>query len=220
MKRLLYIILSITTLFSTVANAQFIKNDTSSYQRYEVAYASQRINGLVKKDTWKAVDTEIKAIGVELGYLRGINVTSKLPLFVELGGQVTYTHTRDELKGKKYMHTFISASVPINAAYKLVFSDFDFISIVPFIGPNFKFNLIGNIQGESQGNQFDYSYLNKEQMAHRGGKASRYQFGWNYGVGINVCKLGYVGCRIQKDRKDYLEGIRPNMRFISVGINF
>ncbi|MCQ2229871.1 MAG: PorT family protein [Bacteroidales bacterium] len=212
MKKITLIIAAIAALFSTNANAQ-LKNDTEGYQRYEVSFVAQKFD-------W-GHDDNTKLKGFELGYINGINVTNKLPIFLELGGQLTWTHANDEIAtGEELKHTFMSIAIPVNAAYKIAFASSENITIVPFIGPNFKFNLIGKEKGSILGNEYDLSFLNKDDMGGKDNKASRFQVGMNLGVGVNISKLLYIGYHFQPDFADYLDGVKAKTNYITVGVNF
>lgn len=205
MKKITLIIAAIAALFSTNANAQ-LKNDTEGYQRYEASFVAQKFD-------W-GHDAETKLKGFELGYINGINLTTKLPLFLELGGQLTWTHANDDIMVGEIKHTFMSLAIPVNAAYKLAFASSETVTIVPFIGPNFKFNLIGKEKYDGE----KFSYLSKDDMGDD--RAKRFQVGMNLGVGVNINKTLYIGYHFQPDFADYLDGVKAKTNYITVGVNF
>jgi len=221
MKKFTFIVAAIAALFTTNANAQ-LKNDTEGYKRVEASFVSQKFD-------W-GNDTDTKLKGFEVGYLTGVSVTNKLPIFLELGGQLTWTHAKDELsKNNEIKHTFMSIAIPVNAAYKLAFASSENITIVPFIGPNFKFNLIGKQKGELDvdvadvidiNTSYDASYFDKDDMGGDDNTAKRFQVGLNLGVGVNISKALYVGYRFQPDFTEYLEGVKATTNYLTIGINF
>lgn len=202
-------------LFNSEANAQLTK-DTEGYKRAEASFHVQSIDD----DDY----TDISAKGFELGYIQGININSNMPLFLELGGQLAFSHSKDEVKvfGEKIgdeKYTFMSLAIPVNVAYKLTFSNSENFSVVPFVGPNFKFNLIGKYEyGKEDGSFFDEDDMGED------AKAKRFQVGLNLGAGVNIAKTLYVGYRFQPDFVKYIKDgdykVSSHASYITVGINF
>lgn len=202
-------------LFNSEANAQLTK-DTEGYKRAEASFHVQSLDDDGELD--------ISAKGFELGYIQGINITSNMPLFLELGGQLAFSHSKDEIKflGEKVgeeKYTFMSLAIPVNVAYKLSFSNSENFSVVPFVGPNFKFNLIGKYDF---GNDNDGSFFDEDKMGDA--KARRFQVGLNLGAGVNIAKTLYVGYRFQPDFIKYSKEddykVSSHASYITVGINF
>lgn len=128
--------------------------------------------------------------GLTLGYLKGINVAN-IPLYVEAGGEVSWnTAEWDDL---------VSISIPVSLSYK--FDLENNISIMPFTGPNFRFNVYDDV--------VDTDFYNV------------FQAGWNVGVGFSFSKF-YVGYRFTAGFNDYYkhsdEGGKVNT--VTVGYQF
>ncbi len=214
MKKITSLLAIAAFIFATNAKAQLV-NDSEGWQRIEASFAVQKFITEVDNHS-----TEDKTKGFELGYVQGINLTTRIPLFLELGGQLTWTHSKDEENGITNKQTFMSIGIPVNIAYKFSFANSETISIVPFIGPNFKFNLIGI----EKYNDEKISYFNKDDMGGEDNTAKRFQVGLNLGVGVNISQHLYVGYRFQPDFTRYIdlgnEENKTRTNYLTVGINF
>lgn len=213
MKKITLLAICLMSIIAISAKAQ-LTIETDSYQRFEASFVAQNFD-------WEN-NTEINLKGFGLGYVNATNLTTKLPLFLELGGQLTWAHINDaEGFSEEHNFTFMSIALPLDFAYKFSFVNSETITISPFIGPNFKFNLISKERGRILGNEFDRSHLNKDHMGGRSNAASRFQAGLNIGVGFNINKLLYLGYKFQPDFKDYMKGdVKANTNYITIGYNF
>ena len=186
-------------------------NDSEGYQRIEASFAAQ-------KTDWGKDNSYTKTKGFELGYIKGINLTSRIPLFLELGGQLTWTHAKDEVYSVDVKHTFMNISIPVNVAYKFAFASSENITIVPFVGPNFKFNVIGKKKWGDE----KTSYLSKDDMGGKDNRANIFQAGMNLGIGVNIAHNLYVGYRFQPDFKKYFDegDVKTHTNYLTIGVNF
>jgi len=214
MKKIISIFAVAAFLFSANAKAQLV-NDTEGYQRIEASFAVQKF--ITENDNHSEED---KTKGFELGFIKGISLTNRIPLFLELGGQLTWTHSKDEVDNVDNKVTFMNIAIPVNVAYKFAFANSENITIVPFVGPNFKFNVIGK---EKWGDE-KVSYLSKDDMGGKDNRANIFQVGLNLGVGVNIAQRLYVGYRFQPDFTKYIEigSIENKTRtnYLTLGINF
>ncbi|MCQ2235531.1 MAG: PorT family protein [Bacteroidales bacterium] len=230
MKKSVSVLAIVLAMFgSTTAKAQLVTN-VNGYQRAEVSYIGQ-------KNTAKlgSYSSDTKTKGFELGYIKGISLVQTLPLFLELGGNLTWSHGSDTQRAYdisidddhlipelsvtevKCKYTFMSVAIPVNVAYKFAFVNSENFTIVPFVGPNFKFNFIGKTKfaGKSISN-FDKDNENP---------ARRFQVGLNLGLGVNICDALYVGYKFQPDFTRYVRADSDNYaktsaNYFTIGINF
>lgn len=225
MKKITFILAAFAALFTAEANAQLV-NDTDGYQRFEASFASGNMHNEVNLMGLTAKDDE-KTKGFELGYVKGINITTNMPLFLELGGNFTFLHNKNEDHGITTKLTMANIAIPVDVAYKFAFSSSNF-TILPFIGPNFKFNLIGKTRADlSQIAEEDYkskqNLFDKDDMGDN--TAKRFQFGMNIGAGVNIGKILYVGYKLQPDFIRYMKIDSDNYsktrtQYVTIGINF
>lgn len=117
------IITLIIALVGIVANAQ-----SDGYNRVSVGYHSFSFHS-----KGSSVGSEP---GFNLQYTRGIGLTSKAPLFIEVGGKLTFTPTN----GLQLFRTI----VPVSATYKYTIPNTE-VFIQPFVGCD----LIGNVSAEN-----------------------------------------------------------------------
>lgn len=159
----------------------------------------------------------LKLTGFSVGYLRGINLSCDLPLFLEVGGNMAYSY------GDFYNtvdYKLLSVNVPVNVAYKLTFGDSGF-SLTPFLGLNFRYNILRKAESPL----FDYLYdYDEDWFEDPGyylymGEWKRFQVGWQIGVGFNYKKL-YVGVSYGSDFSEIAESVKARTPRISLGLNF
>ncbi len=220
MKALKFLAVAVLATMTANASAQLTK-DTKGWTRVELSFDAQRMK-------WKNNDASglsDKTKGAAIGFMKGINITSKMPLFLDLGARLSWNHAKDTWSNNAsettQKTTFMNIAVPVNAAYKFSFASSP-INIVPFFGPNFKFNFYGRTKTttEAGGEEFEtkYKWLNKDD-----GDARIFQLGINLGVGVNINRF-YVGYTFQPDLMSYVKNgdskLRTINNYISVGINF
>lgn len=136
-----------------------LEKDTESYNRIYVSYSPLALKGFY------GAAGKLSLTGVSAGYTHGINLKSDLPLFLEIGGQVSYASGKFDksdlpllslldnmidddpmfLLNLEQKHTFVAVSVPVAVSYKLSFADKKF-SVAPLIGLNFRYNIIGEFE--------------------------------------------------------------------------
>ncbi len=219
MKAIKFIAVAVFAAMTANASAQLTK-DTQGWTRVELSFDAQKMK---VKDGGSSWDSD-KQKGASVAFIKGVNITSKMPLFLDLGARLSWLHSKDEWdhagSSVESKTTFMNIAVPVNAAYKLSFASSP-ISVVPFFGPNFKFNFYGRTKTTTTiGNQEKedkLKWLDKDGM-----DARIFQFGLNLGVGVNINKF-YVGYTFQPDLSSYVKDgdykVRTINNLISVGIN-
>ncbi len=217
MKALKFLAVAVLATMTANASAQLTK-DTQGWTRVELSFDAQRMKN--KGDNYESVFDKQK--GAALGFMKGINITSKMPLFLELGGRLTWNHSKDTWTNGDEKTTFMNIAVPVNAAYKFSFASSP-INIVPFFGPNFKFNFYGRTKTtvtDAAGHETEGKL---KWLSDDGADARIFQLGLNLGVGVNINKF-YVGYTFQPDLMSYVKNgddkVRTINNYISVGINF
>ncbi|MGN0028361.1 MAG: outer membrane beta-barrel protein [Marinilabiliaceae bacterium] len=213
MKLIKFFAVAVLAAMTADATAQLTK-DTHGWTRVELSFDAQKMKEKNNNASW---DGE-KQKGASIGFMKGVNITSKMPLFLDLGARLAWLHSKDEFHGGDTKTTFMNIAVPVNAAYKLSFASSP-ISIVPFFGPNFKFNFYGRTKTSyDNGEEKKYKWLNSDD-----GDARIFQFGLNLGVGVNIERF-YVGYTFQPDLSSYVKHdgykLKTINNFISLGVSF
>ena len=213
MKSIKLLALSALAVFAVDASAQLTKN-TEEWTRVELSFNAQKMKA---KDDDHSTDGQ-KTKGAAVAFMKGVNLTTKLPLFLDLGARLTWNHAKESRTGGDEKWTFMNIAVPVNAAYKLSFASSP-VTIVPFFGPNFKFNFLARHKWEgSDGHDVKHNLFKEDE-----GDAKIFQFGLNLGVGVNIRKF-YVGYHFQPDlssfQKDGDYKVKTLNNYVSVGLNF
>ncbi len=139
-------------------------------------------------------------IGGGFDYAHGFGVTQKFPMYVEVGASIAYVG-KDYGSGWDYGYATIN--VPVNYVYRLALSDK--INLMPYLGLNFKGNIIGSndMSSNTQTWYTDYDF-------------KRFQLGWQIGVGLEIKKF-YVGLNFGTDFVQISPHLNTNTLNVSLG---
>lgn len=220
---------------SSTTNAR--STDTNGWNRISVSYNP------IKMIVDTKGDDDLSLTGFSLGYTKGFSIAKEFPLFMEVGINGLYaSHTEDEdinIDGyeAELKTTLFSLNVPVNLVYRFSFPNSN-ISIIPYLGVNFKGNIIGKVKynlTEELDEDYsekdfweeaeEYGYIHEANMFDKkeaGGKDSqwkRFQMGWQIGVGLTYNKL-YVGVGYGKDFTELCKKVKVSTTSITLGYNF
>lgn len=226
MKNLKNLLLLAFIGLSTSAFAQFTNSNastsststsTSGWNRVFIEYNPSKIT----TDVDGADDLDFK--GFSIGYMKGISVTEKLPLFVEVGAALQYRAYKEDFDDSYYEYTekinTTSLNIPVHLLYRFnVTNDF---AIEPFFGFDFRFNIIGKYKIEAEGESEDFNLFDKDEMKEIGFEDSfkRFQAGWHIGVNLNYKPI-YVGVHYGKDFNEIYDHLKVATTHITLGFNF
>ena len=117
--------------------------DTNGWQRVTVSYNPTKIIS----DYEGADDLSIN--GFSIGYTKGFSIAKEFPLFVEASVNATYSFGKEDYDDLGFDEDILerktnlfSLNIPVNIAYKFSLPNGK-VSIVPYIGINFRGNIIG-----------------------------------------------------------------------------
>ncbi len=217
------------------ANAAGSIKDTNPYDRLSVSFMSETIS------PDKGDNTSLS--GVSIDYIHGFSLSKTLPIFLETGVDFSAGFKSNDVEEKNLLYgdsesvktTLMSLAIPVNVAYKFnVNPDF---SIQPFLGLNFKFNIVGKQKYKVEfkdsdeqeafdtyiedsdikldTNMFDKKDLNDNKDA----VWKRFQMGWHIGAGINYKQL-WIGLSYGTDFISLCKKTNTSTFKVGVGINF
>lgn len=177
-------------------------------------------------------DDSFSTNGFGLEYIHGFNLTESTPIFLEVGANVnfdfgskTWEGETERISGTDYWFRdketnkkqYINLQVPVNFGYR--FNVGENFKISPYVGLNFKFNLVGKykLKGETESNipmnvweaaGYDaedlewegkwQSVFSKDDMGGSDWTWNRFQMGWHVGVGFQY-KPFYLGLQYGTD---------------------
>lgn len=159
-----------------------------------------------------------------IGYNRAINLTPSTPLYLEIGAALQYAFYSDDYSEDyensyyKYYYKFtgsmLTAKVPVSLLYHVAIPNSDF-AIEPFVGIDFKYNIIGSAKVKSEETS---SYNNKTRKKEEkvdnifdkkdcdGHPANRFQAGWHVGANF-VYKKAFIGISYGQDFSKFHDDI-------------
>lgn len=147
------------------------------------------------------------AHGISAGYMRTSRVCTKAGLDLNYGGKLSWLYDLDKKDpahlNQTYRTTYLHISLPVNLSKDIAFG-VSGVTFTPFIGPNFKFNLLGKYKYTWQSSEG----LKTEQINYLS-RTNRYpgkifQFGMNIGLGFTF-KDVYLGYTFQPDFTKYID---------------
>lgn len=202
------IIVAAAMLFaSSVAMAQYA--DTDNYTRLQASFVSNKLSN--------TEDPGIEPKGFVLGIVQGYSVSDQLPLFLEVGANLQWSHSAKDVPVTKedLTFTYMNFAIPVNCVYKYTLNDK--VAFSGYAGLNFKVNMLGMHKlGDNKCN-----YLKKDDMGGRDNRANIFQLGGQIGLGVHLSDI-YIGWQYQNDFMKFIElpnadKQRWHSNFITVG---
>lgn len=223
-----------SSVSSTSRNA-----DTNEWQRISISYNPTKIIY-----DYEGVDN-LSVNGFSIGYTKGFSIAKEFPLFLETGIGATYSFGKEDYDDLGYKEDILerktnlfSINIPVNLTYKFSLPNGK-VSIVPYIGVNFRGNIIGkqkyNLtvdtnelgfsedkfweQMEKEGFKQEANMFDKKDTGSKDYTWKRFQMGWQIGVGLNYNSL-YVGVGYGKDFIELCKKTKIGTTSITLGYNF
>lgn len=152
-------------------------------------------------------DDNVKPKGINFGGVAGFSVSDNLPIYLEPGVNIAWTHSAKDVAGGEIKFTYMTAAIPLNCVYKYEINDK--VAVSGFLGLNNKFNFMAKEHDKGPGYKNDFSWLSKKDMGSREDRASFYQLGSQLGAGFHVSRF-YIGYQFQWDWMKFQEYDVPN----------
>lgn len=200
--------MAIAAVMSLGASAQLISSNTvthkasDNYNRFSVSYTSL-----------SNIDEDAMS-GISAAWTKGIAISKTTPLFIETGLGLNYAWKSED----EYKINWLTATIPVNLVYKYEISDG--IKLAPFAGIYLRGNLLGEMNIDDDYSQYmdDVNFF--DDYDDGGYEASRFSFGWNIGVGVEINKF-YLGLSYGSDLNEFVEDAdKIGTLSATVGFNF
>lgn len=201
-------LMAIAAVMSLGASAQLISSNTvthkasDNYNRFSVSYTSL-----------SNIDEDAMS-GISAAWTKGIAISKTTPLFIETGLGLNYAWKSED----EYKINWLTATIPVNLVYKYEISDG--IKLAPFAGIYLRGNLLGEMNIDDDYSQYmdDVNFF--DDYDDGGYEASRFSFGWNIGVGVEINKF-YLGLSYGSDLNEFVEDAdKIGTLSATVGFNF
>lgn len=189
-----FIVAAALVLSASAAMAQ-------DYLRLQASFVSNKMTNI--DDPF-----EIKPGGVNFGGVAGFLVSDNLPIYLEPGLNISWSHSAKDFNdgAQEIKFTYMSAAIPLNGVYKYDLNDK--VAVSGFFGFNFKANFMAKEHDKGFVNPIvgkkNYSWLSKKDMGDRDNRASIFQFGSQVGAGFHVSRF-YIGYQFQWDWMKFQE---------------
>lgn len=201
-------LMAIAAVMSLGASAQLISSNTvthkasDNYNRFSVSYTSL-----------SNIDEDAMS-GISAAWTKGIAISKTTPLFIETGLGLNYAWKSED----EYKINWLTATIPVNLVYKYEISDG--IKLAPFAGIYLRGNLLGEMNFDEKYSEYidDVNFF--DDYEDGGLEASRFSFGWNIGVGVEINKF-YLGLSYGSDLNEFVEDAdKIGTLSATVGFNF
>ena len=217
------LVLAFIGLATATASAQFANSSSSSASAGSSIWTTVNTDGynriyvsyLPSKLKVSDSDGNIKMKGsFEAGYLRGIGLTSNVPLYLEVGGALQYrSYSEDYDYGYNYevKANTLSLNIPVALTYRINVTD-DF-AVSPNFGFDFRINMMGKLKELEDGDELSNIDLYSD------GDWTRFQAGWHIGVGLDYRAL-HFGVQYGTDFNEIAEELKIATTSVTLGFNF
>ncbi len=187
------------------AMAQYV--DTENYLRVQASFVANKLT-----------NTDNDPKGIALGGVYGLGVSDNLPIFVEVGAQLEWAHSANDVvvsgSNEDLKFTYMNVSIPVNGVYKYTLNDK--VAFSGHAGLNFKVNFLA----KEKYADYKINFLSKDDM---GGRDNRniFQLGGQIGAGVHLGQF-YLGWQYQGDfmplAKSGGDKFKFHTNYISVGL--
>lgn len=214
------LVLAFIGLATGTASAQFANSSSSSASAGSSIWTTVNTDGynriyvsyLPSKIKFGDGDDDLKLKGsFEAGYLRGIGLTSNVPLYLEVGGALQYRSYSEEDYGYETKFNMLSLNIPVALTYRINVTD-DFA-----VSPNFGFDFRVNVMGKEKVTEDGDELYDTDLFSDADWK--RFQAGWHIGVGLDYRAL-HFGVQYGTDFNEIAEELKIATTSVTLGFNF
>lgn len=227
------------------ASAQFVSSSANGSSRNAVSYdnSSEKTNYTRLYAEYNpitfAIDvkgaSDVDLTGFSFGVLHGIAVSQSIPLFVEVGGRLTYAFDSDNTDvvdlgdDGTIKLNYLGMTVPVNLVYNFSIPNSQ-VSIAPMFGLTLRANIVAKAKAEveyedcsgyhcttkTESKTFDF--FDKDDVG-KDWQFSRVQLGWQIGANVNINKFS-LGLRYGSEFDDIAKKMSTKQWALQVGVNF
>ncbi len=212
-----YFVLAIMAMFTLASQAQIVSSRSSRvtttqglYEDYSTLYLQWNPSSFKEDDESESFN------GFSAGYNHAFSLSQSIPLYLEAGLGVQYSHWSKERSGYEITLNMLSAKVPVSLAYKFDIPNSEF-SIVPNVGLDFRFNIIGRMKVKSSYGDESWSVFSDDDMGDDAWK--RFQVGWHIGANFMYKSL-LLGASYGTDFSEIAEDAKVHTASITLGYCF
>lgn len=127
------------------------------------------------------------ANGFTIGYVRSIPISSKIPFFLEVGGNVAWTFKYDSKQSVSLTSHLLSFDIPVNFGYSFGLGS-ERLALNPYVGLRSRINAVA-VGVLSSGNQSEtYNYFDKNDVGGSDYTWNIFQLGIQAGVKFIINK--------------------------------
>lgn len=216
--------------------------------------ASQGSKGAVNTDGWGTfylqwnpstlkVDVknadDLSFTGFSIGYNKAFSVSKSSPLFLEAGVALQYSFNSEDYDDGYDDETitqktnFFSAKIPVSLMYKFDLPNSS-VSLVPFVGVDFRFNISGKQKIEYDYDDDDYYYddyydddednyeldlFDKKDMG-KNNVWKRFQIGWHIGINAHLGENWLIGVSYGSDFSEIAKKTKISTTSVTLGYRF
>ena len=212
------------------------KNKYENYNRISLGLSALKLKDSEKEEVLVYDGESIGLKGLDINYMHGFSMTSRFPLYLEVGGRLTINHCKkseNEYEDENNYYDMeaktnvMALSIPVNATYKHTFSNGMYIA--PFVGLHLRFNMLGKLKLKEKAVFHGYVEFDDDDSYNlfKDGEVDeedckRVQFGGQFGVnlGYKAWNLGFAYYLDTPFYKDSDFKLKSREVALTVGYNF
>ena len=137
---------------------------------------------------------------VSIGWARSIQITDSIPLFIEAGANIKYSHSTGDAAHNNSEYNLLTFRIPINVTYKFYLSKTRNIALAPQAGVHFRAIALGK-EKQDNGLKHDLFSNTQEINNNTGTKWERCQLGWQVGLRLQLERF-FIGVNYSRDFPD------------------
>ena len=154
-----------------------------------------------------------------LGLSKAFNLTTSVPVFLEVGGGVQYSFASDFMDYDDVTFSMLSVKVPLSLIYKFDIPNSS-VSLMPNAGLDFRFNILAKLSGDYDDEDLDVDLFDKDDMGSSDNTWNRFQIGWHIGLKAKLGQSFLLGASYGSDFSEIAEKVHIKTTTVSLGFTF
>ena len=216
-KTMTWVLMAMAMLVCESASAQYYSRPSSSSSKTS-HYSNNDETQLNIVEVQIALDhfgNDVKSVGMQsltYSYIHGFGLSSKAPMFLELGAGMEYAWCDNKL-GSMHNLAFV---IPVSFSYEIPTAGT--MAFVPYTGPFIRLNQTGDWDDDL----INGSIYKGSDITDDYGKFNRFQVGWQLGCRVRLTRSFHAGLAFKFDLSEWcgrMNGKRWNVG-LGIGLDF
>lgn len=178
--------MKIKNLLAVAALCLFSSHASAQCRDYNAIYFQYNPTIVVNFDQYSIYDNNL-ANFFTMGYVRSIPISSKIPFFLEVGGNLSYGFKSETKNSVTLTSHMLSVNVPVNFGYSFGLGS-ERLALNPYVGLRMRVNALAQGHFSGGGQSETYNYFSKDDMGSSDYTWNVFQLGIQAGVKFIINK--------------------------------